>query len=70
MQITSTIDMTLPFWGVMIVLGYACYYILQMKFEQERQTAQIKVMEQNFVSMEKEFHDLKNIILKTFTKEL
>ena len=70
MQLTSHIDMTVPFWGLIVSLAYAGYHILQMKFEQQRQIKHIDEMSKKLNSLELEIHGLRNLIIKNFTQEL
>jgi hypothetical protein len=48
-EFQSTLDMTIPFWGILTAMAFGAYHMLRMHFELQ--------------SVRKEFKELKNFIM-------
>ena len=42
MEVTTTIDMIIPIWGVLVAMVLGAFYIIKMKFELDQLSKDLK----------------------------
>jgi len=55
MEVTTTIDMIIPMWGVLVAMVFGAFYIIKMKFELDQ-------LSKDLTTLGKDLKEIKDMV--------